>query len=604
MSKSTPSSTEDNDMSTQVYDLGEWLTIDPATFSERANDLWQSALAPDEDHPYLRKHGLASGSCWVRGEPGFVNDESIENSIVVPYYSGANDIAALRFISADEDGERRDVWVPDSSGHVGAYARLGEQKTDAILLTSSYSDGLSLFEATKYRVAIASNSAGLVPVAAKLASAHPKTRIVVCIALGALAESEAAARMIGAALATPATGTGFGNEDRFNSIYQQLGAEALRQIVDTAAPPKSDGAADGVPIDIAPWPVETSIAEIVQSLVRLIPRFSVVTEAEALIISMWILVSHVMDLMPFSPILGLFSPTKGCGKTTLLELLALLVRRPITAANMTAAYLYNIIEHFLPTLLIDEGDTFLARSSDLTGIINSGHSRAAGFVRKMISGKPKAYPAFCGKVLSMIGCPADTTYDRCIAIHLRRKLPEETVEPLYHADKAEFALLKSKITRWAIDSQSRIKMARPPRLKVRNSRTADNYVPLLMVASLGDEELLKRVTAAAENLAAAAGEQLRNDELLIRHVKAIFESTGRKWIWSQELVDILCQNEEMPWARCNRGRPLTPAMLAAMLGAFAIESVNIRDGETVKKGYKRSFFEDAFARYANGDSHD
>lgn len=604
MSKSSPNSTDDNDMSTQTYDLGEWLTVDPATFSEKANDLWQGAIAPDDDHPYLRKHGLASGSCWVRGEPGFVNGESVQNSIVVPYYSGANDIAALRFISADEDGERPDVWVSGSSGHVGSYARLGELKTDAILLTSSYSEGVSLFEGTEYRVAVASNSAGLVPVAAKLASAHPQTRIVVCSAPGVLAEAEAAARMIGAALANPATGTGFGDEDSFNSIYQQSGAEALRQIVDTAASPKSDGGADGVPIDITPWPVETGITEIVPSLERLIPRFSVVTDAEVLIISMWILVSYVMDLMPFSPILGLFSPTKGCGKTTLLELLALLVRRPITAANMTAAYLYNIIEHFLPTLLIDEGDTFLAKSSDITGIINAGHSHAAGFVRKMISGKPKVYPAFCGKVLSMIGRPADTTYDRCIAIHLRRKLPEETVEPLYHADKAEFARLKSKITRWAIDSQPQIKMARPPRLKVRNSRTADNYVPLLMVASIGGEDLLKRVTAAAENLAAAAGEQLRNDELLIRHVKAVFESAGKDWIWSQELVDILCQDEEMPWAHCNRGRPLTPAMLAAMLGAFAIKGVNIRDGETVKKGYKRSFFEDAFARYANGDNRD
>lgn len=601
---STLNSTGDNGMSTQAYDLGEWLTIDPATFSEKANYLWQGAIAPGQGHPYLCKYDLAPGSCWICSEPGFVNDESVQDSIVVPYYSGANEIVALRFVSVDEDGNTQNVWLPDGFGHVGSYARLGEQKTDVILLTSSHSDGVSLFEATGYRVAVASNSAGLVLVAAKLASAHPQTRIVVCSALGALAEAEAAARMIGATLATPATGSGFGDEDSFNSLYQQSGAETLRQIVDTAAPPKSDGGADGVPIDIAPWPVETSITEIVPSLERLIPRFSVVTEAEALVISMWILVSHIMDLMPFSPILGLFSPTKGCGKTTLLELLALLVRRPITAANMTAAYLYNIIEHFLPTLLIDEGDTFLARSSDLTGIINSGHSRAAGFVRKMIGGKPKAYPAFCGKVLSMIGFPADTIYDRCIAIHLRRKLADETVEPLYHADKAEFARLKSKITRWAIDSQAQIKMARPPRLKVRNSRTADNYVPLLMVASLGGEELLKRVTAAAESLTAAAGEQLRDDELLIRHIKAIFESTGRSWIWSQELVDMLCQDEDMPWARCNRGRPLTPTMLAAMLSAFSIKGVNLRDGETVKKGYKRAFFEDAFARYASSDNHD
>jgi NADP-dependent 3-hydroxy acid dehydrogenase YdfG len=42
---------------------------------------------------------------------------------------------------------------------------------------------------------------------------------------------------------------------------------------------------------------------------------------------------------------------------------------------MSAAYLYHMIERHMPTMLIDEGDTFVRKNSDLTGIINSGHTR-------------------------------------------------------------------------------------------------------------------------------------------------------------------------------------------------------------------------------------
>jgi hypothetical protein len=56
------------------------------------------------------------------------------------------------------------------------------------------------------------------------------------------------------------------------------------------------------------------------------------------------------------------------------------VYRPIVAANMSAAYLYHMIERHMPTMLIDEGDTFVRKNSDLTGIINSGHTRTGAIL--------------------------------------------------------------------------------------------------------------------------------------------------------------------------------------------------------------------------------
>ncbi|CAJ4818561.1 DUF3631 domain-containing protein [Burkholderia pseudomallei] len=598
--------TNDLDMPGDGADIREWLTSDMNAFSEKANALWQNTSAAEKDHPFRLKYGLGENLIWVYGKQGFVDDEDIQNAIVVPYFKGStNEIISLRFIVVNEDGDGRDIWLRSDSEHIGAYARFGVRKSDTVLLTPSLSDGVSLFAATRHCVAVPENPESVGIVAATLASAHRAARIVVCCDEVSRAAAEAAARMIGAPLVTPRAGDGTYSYESFADLCRQSGADALSALVDSADVPKSDAGADGAPADIAPWPLESpDINELVADVEQTVRRFSVLTDVQAFVVALWIIVSHVMDLMPFSPILGLFSPTKGCGKTTVLGVLRLLVHRPVVAANLTAAYLYHIIARWMPTMLIDEGDTFVHKNSDLTGIINSGHTRISGYVGKMNSGQPKTHPVFCGKVLAMIGRPPATIYHRSIPINLRRKLADEAVELLYYANEAEFAQLKSKIVRWASDNRSAIEKARPPRLPVPDSRMADNFVPLLSVASLGSDELLSRAIAAGESMAATAGNQLSDGEHLLGDVKFIFDSTGRTWIWSHELLAALCQDDDKQWRHCDGGKPLSSRMLADMLRPFGIESTDIREGKTVKKGYKRSSFEDAFARYVNASSHD
>jgi len=49
----------------------------------------------------------------------------------------------------------------------------------------------------------------------------------------------------------------------------------------------------------------------------------------------------------------------GAARTTLLNVLSRLVRRPVTAANISSPAFFRVIEEACPTLLIDEADTFL-----------------------------------------------------------------------------------------------------------------------------------------------------------------------------------------------------------------------------------------------------
>ncbi|AMV41768.1 DUF3631 domain-containing protein [Paraburkholderia caribensis] len=577
-------------------DIGEWLTSDPSTFAEKAEAIWQAAVGADDDHPYRTKYGLGEGLIWVYAKSGFVNGEKIHNAVVVPFFKGStNEITAIRFIVVNEDGDERDIWLRNDSGQIGAYARVGDRKTDPVLTTSNFSNALSLFEATDHCVAVAEDSTSLGVVAATLASAYPDTRIVVCGAKDTRVEAEAAARMIGAPLAIPA--------GDFNNLYQQSGPEALRAVVATATAPKSSSEMDGTPLDVTPWPLLIpSIDELVASTEQMIRRFTILNEFQVLTVALWIFASHVIDLMPFAPILGLFSPTMGCGKTTLLNVLKHLVRRPVTAGGVSPAFIYHVIERFMPTLLMDEAEHYIGKDRAMTNIINSGHTRISGFIGKVNNGKSKMHPTFCPKVLAMINRPTGTTYDRCIAIHLRRMLPDETVEQVHYANGAEFAQLKSKIVRWANDVRPLIVHARPARLNVLNSRTADNWIPLLTVASLGGVELLNRAIAAGERMAVAVGNRMNDGELLLRDVKAVFDVSDRKWLWTYELVDILCSDEDKQWRYHCNGKPLSSRALGDTLAPFGIASKNIRHGETIKKGYDRTSFEDAFARYVNSSN--
>ena len=69
------------------------------------------------------------------------------------------------------------------------------------------------------------------------------------------------------------------------------------------------------------------------------------------------------------------SPEMRCGKTTALGVLRRLSFRALQAANISTAAVFRTIEAMRPTLLIDEADTFLAKSDELRGVVNSGHER-------------------------------------------------------------------------------------------------------------------------------------------------------------------------------------------------------------------------------------
>src|SRR6266404_9261751 len=119
-------------------------------------------------------------------------------------------------------------------------------------------------------------------------------------------------------------------------------------------------------------------------------RFVVLPKWGAEALALWVVHTYAFELREVSTYVGVESPEKRCGKTTLLAVLGKLVSRPVVAANISSPAFFRVIEEMQPTLLIDEADTFLKGNDELRGILNSGYSRKTAYVVRVVHHSPAA----------------------------------------------------------------------------------------------------------------------------------------------------------------------------------------------------------------------
>ena len=128
------------------------------------------------------------------------------------------------------------------------------------------------------------------------------------------------------------------------------------------------------------------------------------------------------------------SPEKRCGKTRLLDCIALLARNPWQVVSPSETVLFRKIEADTPTLLLDEVDTVFSSGKDegkesLRVVLNSGFERGAKVPRCVgPNHELKNFGVFCPTALAGINKLPNTVNDRCIPIRLVRRAREESVE--------------------------------------------------------------------------------------------------------------------------------------------------------------------------------
>ena len=160
-----------------------------------------------------------------------------------------------------------------------------------------------------------------------------------------------------------------------------------------------------------------------EDICQILSRFIFLPKGADLAVALWVLHTYTFETAENSPILVLSSPDKRCGKTVTLEILNGLVLKPLSTSNVTSAALFRTVEKYQPTLLIDEGDTFIRRSDELRGILNSGHRKAVAYVIRTVGDdyEPRQFSTWCPKAIALIDRLPDTVEDRSVVIPMTRK---------------------------------------------------------------------------------------------------------------------------------------------------------------------------------------
>ena len=356
--------------------------------------------------------------------------------------------------------------------------------------------------------------------------------------------------------------------------------------------------------DLEPWPESIDGAQLLDELAQTFREYVVLPKGAPEALALWCVHTYVFDCWDVSPILAVTSPVKRCGKTTLLTVLSVIANRCLAASSVSVASIFRTVEAVEPTLIIDEFDT-ANRNHEMRAIINSGHTRGTAFVLRNVRAKnddwtPKRFPTWCPKAIGGIGSLPSTIHDRAIVICMKRKQREESVARM-RASRLENELeeLRRKIARWTADNAVAFAETDPDMIEGISDRAADNWTPLLAIATVAGGDWPKRAAEAARTLTAVSGGRDNDVSLdLLTDVKELFEERGNPpQLASKDVVRALVEREDRPWGEFNRGFPITPHGLAKLLREFDIKLDKFRNGLSTSRGYRLADFEEAWERY-------
>ena len=358
---------------------------------------------------------------------------------------------------------------------------------------------------------------------------------------------------------------------------------------DTTPPPEFDGA-------------QFAVIDLVHCLTEM---YVALTPAQRVAVTLWILHAHVYDRFQITPRLAVVSPVRGCGKTTLMLLIEMLVPKPERTDSISPAAIYHLIDTLHPTLLIDEGDNIgltLAANGLYRQILNSGHHKGGN--RKILyRGELRRFSTYAPMGVAGIGRFPLPLMHRSIVIDMvrsdgsgeLRRLPDSETR-----DRAiDYAYGRARFWSREVNLHADPQLPEP----IRINRAADNWRPLIAIADSFGPEWGRRAREAALEFARA-----HQDEdlgvLLLQDIRRVFDSRGADRLFSATLVAALNDIDDAMWSEWlgmhgnQQPRRLSQSGLAGMLSPFRIRSRTIWPLQRTPtsrsaKGYYRTQFEQA-----------
>lgn len=343
-------------------------------------------------------------------------------------------------------------------------------------------------------------------------------------------------------------------------------------------------------------------------------RFNVFpTEAAYVAVALWDAHAHLLDCFDSTPRLAFLSPEPGSGKSRALEIVETLVPNAMATVNASAAALFrSVAADDRPTVLFDEVDTVFGpkagENEELRGWLNAGHRRGGVTYRCVGDGGNMTvvkFPSYCAVALAGLGSLPDTILTRSVIIRMRRRAPNEEVEPFrerVHTPQGN--ALRDELAAWADTVRERVAGAWPAMPDGVTDRPADVWEPLIAVADAAGGHWPERARAACVELVTATKVNDRGSlgiRLLTDLRDVVFNGAAR--VTTVAILAALTAMDDAPWGDLN-GRPLDARGLARWLKEYVtadnepITARNIRTASgAVLKGYYAEDLHDAWARY-------
>jgi hypothetical protein len=332
--------------------------------------------------------------------------------------------------------------------------------------------------------------------------------------------------------------------------------------------------------------------------------------------TLWIAHTHLMSAWESTPRIAFLSPEPASGKTRSLEVTELLVPNPVSAFNVTPAYLFRKCGgDDGATILFDEIDTIFGpkakENEELRALLNSGHRRGATAGRCVARGSiivTEEISSYAAVALAGLGWLPDTILTRSVIIRMRRRTADEKVDPYrrrVHAPAGE-ALCK-RLAGWAATVLDEATDARPNMPSGVEDRDADVWESLLAVAEIAGDQWPTRAREAAVALVAVARDAEPSLNIrLLDDLRTIYTKNAKlvavavpPGLATKVILTELQKLEDAPWKTINKDdRPFSDNQLSWRLRQYEIKSKNLKPlGEKECKGYRLADLAEVWRRY-------
>lgn len=339
---------------------------------------------------------------------------------------------------------------------------------------------------------------------------------------------------------------------------------------------------------------------LVERIEKWLGGYMVLPSDYALVLSLWALMTWVFEKFDVIPYVVVTAPVKGAGKTQLAELVARLSYDPVEWGSATPATMYRRLgeKGGRMSLFIDEAESLGSETTGaLRSVLNVGFRRGGKVARTGAGGKVEEFPAFCPKMIVLIGHVFDTLNDRSIVLSLERGTPSELARlkdyDMGVVDGEAAAIVgdprgaaAGTIRRIMVDEAPAIMAVRPGFLSGRDRDIWSSLFGLAASLKL-DDPTIDRLTRAAADLSKAkkAPQRVRgesesvaldaaNAEQLLRDMRRIFRE-GEKVIFSAVAVERLKALPDGGWSK-YRGEGLDVMSLASLLKRHGVARRPVR----------------------------